>query len=129
MRRRDLLQAAIFILSFTFIYLLHAYIIGCNYFIENCILFNPYIFLLSFVLLVVTVFKILFQMKKFKDQLGFIYLSTLVLKPVLFIILFQGYFFDDLAEIEINKGHFLVPVFWGLACEVYFLSELLKRME
>lgn len=129
MRRRDLLQAAIFILSFTFIYLLHAYIISCNSLINNCVLFNPYIFLLSFALFIVIVFEILSQINRLKDQLGFIYLSTLVLKLVLFVILFQSYFFDDLTEIEINKGHFLIPVFLGLACEVYFLSQLLKRME
>ncbi len=129
MRGRGLLQVAIFILSFILTYLLHVYLIGCNSLIKNCILFNPYIFLLSFVLLVVAVFEILSQIKKLKDQLGFIYLSTLVLKLVLFVILFQSYFFDDLTEIEINKGHFLVPVFLGLACEVYFLSQLLKRME
>lgn len=129
MKGKGLLYAAVFILSFILTYLLHIYVISCNSLTNNCVLFNPYIFLLSFALFIVIVFEILSQINKLKDQLGFIYLSTLVLKLVLFVILFQSYFFDDLTEIEINKGHFLIPVFLGLACEVYFLSQLLKRME
>ncbi|WP_369008825.1 DUF6168 family protein [Muricauda sp. TY007] len=129
MKGKGLLQATVFILSFILTYLLHAYLIGCNPFFKNCALFKPYVFLLSFTLLVVIVFLILAQVKKLKDQLGFIYLATLVLKLLLFVVVFQNYFFGDIAETEINKGHFLIPVFLGLGCEVFFLSQLLKRME
>lgn len=120
MRGKGLLQATVFILSFILTYLLHAYLIGCNSFFKDCALFKPYVFLLSFTLLVVIVFLILAQIKKLKDQLGFIYMSTLALKLILFVVLFQNYFFGDSVEIQINKGHFLIPVFLGLGCEVVF---------
>ena len=129
MRRKVFLQVIVFILSFILTYLLHAYLIGCNSFFRNCILVKPYVFLLSFLLLLVVVFLFLSQVKKLKDQLGFVYLSTLVLKLVLFVVLFQNFFFGDIAEIEINKGHFLIPVFLGLGCEVVFLSQLLRGIK
>ena len=129
MKGKGLLQAGVFMLSFFIVYLVHAYLIGCPSLFKDCMLLKPYLFLLSFLLVLILVFHFLAQIKKLKDQLGFIYLATLVLKLLLFVAVFQNYFFGDIAETKINKGHFLIPVFLGLGCEVFFLSQLLKRME
>jgi len=122
-------QTLIFIVPFLPVYLVHAYLVDCGLSTPDCLLFYPYLFLLSFSIIVIITFLILSQIKKLRDQLGFIYIGALMVKLVLFVAIFNHYFFNDSFEIQLHKGHFLVPVFVGLACEVAFLSRLLQRIE
>ena len=105
----------------------HQYIIDSNS-IELRFGLNPiYVFFALFSLLICFVFRFLLLMKKAKDQLGFIYLSTLVLKMFFFVIVFKKRVIDlpDLTKIE--SINLLAPLFIFLFVEVYFIAKILQH--
>lgn len=95
--------------------------------IPNITLKNHYAFHLVFSIAVCALFMGLNQHKKWKDQLGFIYLGTFFLKLVIFAVVFQ-----DLVQPSKNLENIevflvLIPLFLGLALEVFVISQLLNK--
>ena len=65
--------------------------------------------------------------KKYKEQLGFIYLASVVVKAILFLIVFRELLFDERSLTNLEAISLLSPLFLGLFFEVFFISKLLKK--
>ena len=87
-----------------------------------------YLFHFIFSLLICVLFLLLTKSKKFKDQLGFLYLATLLLKLFFFLILFQNIVFSEVALLKIERISLLIPVILFLSFEVFYISKILKRL-
>lgn len=66
---------------------------------------------------------------KISDQLGFVYLVTLVLKIVLFCIVFYSSIFTEENLADVAKISLLVPTFIFLLTEVFFVAKILNQKE
>jgi len=79
----------------------------------------------SFLLFII--FLALLNNKKFKDQLGFLYLGSVALKIIGFCLIFYKPIFK--AEPFTNKESFnlLIPIVLFLILEVFFISKLLNK--
>ncbi|WP_460220460.1 DUF6168 family protein [Psychroserpens sp. MEBiC05023] len=66
---------------------------------------------------------------KFKDQIGFLYLASMVLKLLLFCIIFKKYIFNDNSFTNIESFNILIPMLLALFFEMLFLSKLLNNFD
>ncbi|GAA4279485.1 DUF6168 family protein [Aquimarina mytili] len=83
-----------------------------------------YLFNAVFTLLFIS--TIIFLSKKYKDQIGFIFLAGSFIKTGAFFIVLR------LNEIEINKNAFLdffIPYIICLILEVYYISKILRSIK
>ena len=95
--------------------------------IPNIALKNHYVFHLTFSIAVCALFMGLSQHKKWKDQLGFIYLGTFFLKLVIFAVVFKGLIQPSKTLENIEVSLVLIPLFLGLTLEVFVISQLLNK--
>jgi len=87
-----------------------------------------YLFHFVFSLSICILFLFLTFSKKYKDQLGFLYLATLLLKIIFFVILFQNLIFTEIRLSKIDRISLLIPVILFLSFEVFYISKILKRL-
>tara|TARA_R110000868_G_scaffold243187_1_gene499129 strand:+ start:951 stop:1262 length:312 start_codon:yes stop_codon:yes gene_type:complete len=87
-----------------------------------------YLFHAIFSTVICVLFLFLAKTKKFKDQLGFIYLGTLFLKIIFFAIIFHNLIFNNLVLSTLERVSLLIPVVLFLSFEVLFVSKILKRL-
>ena len=66
---------------------------------------------------------------KFKEQIGFLYLLTIVLKVLFFSLAFKEVLFSDLALNKTDSLSLLIPVFIFLTYEVVIISKILNNIE
>ncbi len=66
---------------------------------------------------------------KFKQQIGFLYLLTIVLKVVFFSLAFKEVLFSDLALTKTDSLSLLIPIFIFLTYEVVIISKILNNIE
>lgn len=64
---------------------------------------------------------------KYTDQVGFIYLISVLVKAVLFFVIFRKTMFSSYSFSNQEAVSVLIPLFLGLFFEVFFLSKLLKK--
>ena len=95
--------------------------------ISNITLRDHYVFHLVFSVAVCALFVGLRQHKKWKDQLGFIYLGTFFLKLVIFAVVFRDLVQPSKTLENIEVFLVLIPLFLGLALEVFVISQLLNK--
>jgi len=118
----------IYILSFALLFLcsygLHSYFIPDN---NRYNIFDVYLFFGISSLSLCVVFNLLSKVNTISQQLGFIYLFTLIIKVGLFALLFKESVLSltDLAKME--RLNLLIPLFVFLLLEIYFISRLLSR--
>ncbi|WP_422858262.1 DUF6168 family protein [Flagellimonas sp. S174] len=86
-----------------------------------------YAFHLMFSIMVCLLFLGLNRHKKWKEQLGFIYLGTFFLKLVIFVVVFQELVQPSKSLENIEVFLVLVPLFLGLFLEVFVISQLLNK--
>ena len=87
-----------------------------------------YLFHLIFSGLICIAFELLYSLSThYKDQLGFIYLGTLVLKIVLFYVVFRGFLFSEVALSRADSLSLLIPLFIFLFFEVFIIAKILNR--
>ena len=90
-------------------------------------LFNIYLFHAVFTFILITIFTFISKYNTFFEQLGFIYLGTLVFK----ITFFCGVFYNPIFTTEnlsiIERISLLIPVAIFLIIEVYFIAKILNR--
>lgn len=86
-----------------------------------------YIFHGAFSLLLCTNFLLLYHTKKFKDQLGFLYLVSVALKIILFCIVFSEHIFVEGSFTQEDGVNLLIPMAIMLFLEVFFINKLLKN--
>lgn len=65
--------------------------------------------------------------KRFLEQLGFIYLATMVLKIGLFCLVFNSIVFSDIILTKKESLSLLIPIFIYLVYEVIVITKILNR--
>lgn len=86
-----------------------------------------YIFNTVFSLVLCFVLAALNRTQKFADQLGFLYLASVVLKALVFLIVFNPYLFNGESFTNSEAVSLLIPLFLSLIFEVFFISRLLSE--
>jgi len=87
-----------------------------------------YAFFGIFSVLLCVSFILIYHKKKFKDQLGFLYLASVALKIILFSIIFSKQIF--VADSSFPKQaalNLLIPIMLTLYIEVFVISKLLNN--
>lgn len=89
---------------------------------------NTYIFFGAFTLILCIVFSFLYRTRKFKDQIGFLYLLSVALKIIFFCIIFNERLFIEASSLSNNEAiNLLIPMSLMLIAEVFFISKLLNK--
>ncbi len=107
-------------------YLLH------NNFIEEKNISLPfslkkvYLFFVLFSLVICFLFKVGSVINKIKEQLGFIYLGTIIFKITVFVVIFYKSVFEvDLANAQ--RIALIIPMAIFLFIEVFFVAKILNK--
>nr|WP_298990747.1 DUF6168 family protein [uncultured Polaribacter sp.] len=125
----------IFLYSFIFFTLFYISFSLHNYFLEENQVLLPfslkkvYLFHLGFSMLICINFKLLSSVNKIVDQLGFIYLGTLLLKIVLFSIIFYQSIFTEEELSKISRISLLIPALIFLLTEAIFVAKILNKRD
>ena len=128
MKRRFLIYMLVFVMSLFLVYSAHVHFFTfTSLFIK--FLTDSYIYLATFTIIVCFALLFLQKKEKFKPQLGFLYLFTVPVKIILFIIFFEKQFFNQ--SFTSNKELFNVLIIIGLTLffEVFFVSQILNDSE
>ncbi|MDG1196119.1 MAG: DUF6168 family protein [Polaribacter sp.] len=86
-----------------------------------------YLFHLGFSLLICVNFKLFSTVDKVFEQLGFIYLGTLLLKIVLFCAIFYKSIFTEENLTQISRLSFFIPAIIFLLTETIFVAKVLNK--
>ena len=127
MIKRFSVYITIFIAIATMAFVLHKFLITQLSIQLPFSLINVYLFHIGFFLMLCVGFLYLFQTKKFRDQLGFLYLFSVALKIILFCIVFYKYIFSTQSYSTQANSNLLIPMALMLVFEVLFISKLLKN--
>mgnify|MGYP000209287100 CR=1 FL=1 len=92
-------------------------------------LWSVYIFHFLFSLSICVILSVLSFNEKFYQQLGFIYLGTLVFKIVIFCFVFNNIVFRELPLSKTESLSMLIPLAVFLIGEVYFIAQVLNRKQ
>ncbi|MFS4466292.1 DUF6168 family protein [Maribacter sp. 2210JD10-5] len=126
MFRKIILYVIVFTLVGTISYFIHS-LFTRGQTILNGLLFKAYLFHFAFSLLLVVAFKLLENMPKLFEQLGFIYLGALVFKIVVFAMMLYPQLFGDQLLPYPERASLLIPVFIFLMLEVFFIVKILRK--
>lgn len=88
-----------------------------------------YLFHLGFSILICVNFQLLSSVDKFFAQLGFIYLGTLLLKIVLFAVVFYQSIFSEETLLQTSRISLLIPALLFLLTEAFFVVKILNKKE
>lgn len=86
-----------------------------------------YTFFTVFSLVVCSQLLALSKSEKYKDHLGFLYLVSIVLKMILFFIVFYKQIFNGEVFTNTEGINLLIPIILILYLEVFFIGKLLKN--
>ena len=123
------LYSFIFFTLFFISFSLHNYFLEENQFLLPFSLKKVYLFHLGFSMLICINSKLLSSVNKIADQLGFIYLGTLLLKIVLFSIIFYQSIFTEEELSKISRISLLIPALIFLLTEAIFVSKILNKRD
>lgn len=124
---------ATYLLAFGLLFFTGVYIHVCAF--ENKIhevsfsITTVYLFHAVFSFLLCSVFRMLSNTAKWKDQLGFVYIGALVFKLVLFCVLFSSFLFGQEPFTYTERLSMLLPVVIFLLPEVYFIYKILMKLD
>lgn len=116
----------LFALFFVLVFFVHSSTLSRTDIILPFSLRLVYLFHGVFSIGLILLFYSLEHTDRFKGQLGFMYLISVVLKAALFFVVFHGAVFNDQAFTRIEAASLLIPLLAGLSFEVFILSKLLK---
>ncbi len=68
-----------------------------------------------------------FSAVKKMDQLGFIYLGSVLLKILIYAILFHSILFGEISLSSRQSANMLIPLFLGIIFEVVFIAKILRN--
>ncbi|MFS4483553.1 DUF6168 family protein [Hyunsoonleella sp. 2307UL5-6] len=111
-----------FVLLFLLSYGLHTTLLTSN---NRFNLFDVYLYFAACSFLLCIVFNILSKIKNTSQQLGFLYLFTLVIKVGIFALLFKNSILALSNLTKIERLNMLIPLFVFLFLEIFFISRLL----
>ena len=119
-------------------FLVFGAIFPCSYFLHGFILkilgidlpfplLNAYLFHAVFSFCICLFFKIASYKPKLFEQLGFIYLATVLVKLFFFSALYENWLFGEPVISTRESFQLLIPLFVFLPFEVYFISKILGQ--
>ena len=124
-----LLYAFVFFSIFFLSFYLHEIILEKQEIILPYSLRKVYLFHLGFSLLICSNLQLLSTVNKLSEQIGFIYLATLVLKIILFSIIFYQPIFKEENLEQSARISLLIPAIIFLLTEVIFVAKTLNKRE
>lgn len=121
----------LYLISFIVLYLialsLHQYILEVNI-VDNRFQLKPvYFFFAIASFLICVVFKSFTFFEKTREQLGFLYLFTIFIKILVFVILFYKSIISFPNITKTESLNILIPLFIFLFLEVFFISRILNN--
>lgn len=118
------------VILFLISYSVHNYLLISLDSIPPYSLREVYIFHASLSLFFITTFElIIYFLKEFKDQIGFLYLGTTVLKMMLFFIIFRELLSTSLELTKSDKVSLLIPIAIFIIYEVMVVVKMLNRAD
>ena len=123
------LYTLVFFSLYFFSHFLHQSFIEKQKIILPFSLQKVYLFHTGFSLLVCMNLLLFSNVNKIIDQLGFIYLGTILLKLVLFSLLFYSSTIINDSLVLSARISLLIPLIIFLLTEAFFVSKILKRKE
>ena len=123
-----ILMSVITITIFTIQYFI---LLSC-YFQEISLSFSlkkVYLFHTVFSLLICVNFKLLSTVNKIYDQLGFIYLGTILLKLILFCLIFYKSIFTEEELTSTARISLFIPMIIFLSTEAVFVTKILNKKQ
>jgi len=124
-------QFFIYLISFIalafFGYYIHTSVLHSIAEVSPVSLLNLYLFFTSFSLILCISFLYSQKTERFKDQLGFLYLLSVVLKIVVFCVVFRGAIFSQDSFTNKQTVNLLIPIFLMIVLEVFFISKMLNK--
>lgn len=123
------LYTLVFFVLYFFSHFLHQSFIEKQKIILPFSLQKVYLFHTGFSLLVCMNLLLFSNVNKIIDQLGFIYLGTILLKLVLFSLLFYSSTIINDSLVLSARISLLIPLIIFLLTEAFFVSKILKRKE
>ena len=115
---------SLFLLSFS----LHNFFIESKHIMLPFSLKKVYLFHLGFSLLICINFLIFSTVDKIFEQLGFIYLGTILLKLLLFAIIFYKSIFTEEGLLFDARLSLFIPMIIFLLTEAVFISKILRKV-
>jgi hypothetical protein len=88
-----------------------------------------YLFHLAFSMLICVNFKLLSIVDKIFEQLGFIYLGTLLLKIILFCVIFYKSIITEETLSKIARLSLFIPMIIFLLTEAIFVAKILQKKQ
>ena len=127
MTKTQIQYISFFVLGLILLFLGHQYILEIKEVKLPFSLTQVYVFHGLVSLLLCVVLSSFVKTEKFKEQVGFMYLGSVLVKAVLFCVVFRKAIFTDQLLTNVEAASLLLPLFIGLFFEVFFLSKLLKQ--
>ena len=127
MIRSIIAYTAIFFCIFIISFSLHEYLLDEREIILPFSLKKAYLFHLGFSLIICTNFQAISKVEKIFDQLGFIYLGTILLKLITFIaIVYKSIVTEEILPF-ITRISLLIPMIIFLLLEAIVVAKILKK--
>ena len=127
MIRSIIAYAAIFFCIFIISFSLHEYLLEERQIILPFSLKKVYLFHLGFSLIICTNFVAISRVEKIFDQLGYIYLDTILLKLIIFIATFYKSIITGETLPFITRISLLIPMIIFLFIEAIIVAKILKK--
>jgi len=127
MIRSIIAYAAIFFCIFIISFSLHEYLLEERQIILPFSLKKVYLFHLGFSLIICTNFVAISRVEKNFDQLGYIYLGTILLKLIIFIATFYKSIITGETLPFITRISLLIPMIIFLFIEAIIVAKILKK--
>ena len=127
MIRSIIAYAAIFFCIFIISFSHHEYLIEERQIILPFSLKKVYLFHLGFSLIICTNFVAISRVEKIFDQLGYIYLGTILLKLIIFIATFYKSIITGETLPFITRISLLIPMIIFLFIEAIIVAKILKK--
>ena len=128
MIRSIIAYAAIFFCIFIISFSLHEYLLEERQIILPFSLKKVYLFHLGFSLIICTNFVAISRVEKIFDQLGYIYLGTILLKLIIFIATFYKSIITGETLPFITRISLLIPMIIFLFIEAIIVAKILKKI-
>jgi hypothetical protein len=127
MIRSIIAYTAIFFCIFIVSFSLHEYLLDEREIILPFSLKKAYLFHLGFSLIICTNFQAISKVEKIFDQLGYIYLGTILLKLITFIAIFYKSIVTEEILPFITRISLLIPMIIFLLLEAIVVAKILKK--
>ncbi|WP_370390361.1 DUF6168 family protein [uncultured Winogradskyella sp.] len=126
MRTKLLVVLILFVVILALLFVLQPYVLPQQDLRLDFPTTNIFIFNVVFTLILLLLLTYIAQKETVKDNLGFLYLASVLVKPIVFIVVFRGLFFNEKPITQMEAIVMLLPILISLFFEVFYCSILLK---